>query len=48
MRLILARIIYDFDMALADESRDWLARLRVYTIWRKAPLYVYLTPVKRE
>ncbi|KAL2021769.1 hypothetical protein VTK56DRAFT_6712 [Thermocarpiscus australiensis] len=48
MRLILARIVYDFDLSLADESKDWLQRSRVYTVWEKTPLYVYLTPVKRE
>ncbi|KAK4233267.1 Isotrichodermin C-15 hydroxylase [Achaetomium macrosporum] len=48
MRLILARIIYDFDLRLADECKHWLQRGRVYTVWRKPPLYVYLTPVKRE
>ncbi|KAK4039424.1 cytochrome P450 [Parachaetomium inaequale] len=47
MRLIMARIIFEFDMELADQCRDWLKNARVYTIWEKEPLYVRFTPVKR-
>lgn len=47
MRLIIARLIFEFDMELADKSRDWLENARVYTIWSKQPLYVRLTPAKR-
>ncbi|KAK9413548.1 putative Cytochrome P450 [Seiridium unicorne] len=45
MRLILAKIIYNFDMKLADESRGWLETQKLYVIWDKPPLDVYLTPV---
>jgi hypothetical protein len=47
MRLILARIIFEFDLRLADESKDWLRNASAFTTWRKMPLYVYLTPVGR-
>ena len=47
MRLIMARIIYEFDMELADECKDWLKNAKVYTIWEKEPLLVRFTPVKR-
>ncbi|KAI0525454.1 cytochrome P450 [Xylaria bambusicola] len=47
MRLILAKIIYNFDMSLADDSRHWLRGQRAYTIWDKPPLNVVLTPVVR-
>ena len=46
MRLILARILFNFDMQLADESVDWLGQ-KAYILWRKIPLNVYLTPVRR-
>ncbi|KAL3494005.1 cytochrome P450 monooxygenase [Aspergillus germanicus] len=42
MRLILALIIFNFDMELADESVDWIQQ-RNYLMWRKGPLKVYLT-----
>ena len=43
MRLILARIMFEFDLRLAKESEDWLRRAKMGTFWAKPPLYVYLT-----
>jgi hypothetical protein len=45
MRLILARIIYDFDFKLADDSKQWVERQKAYMLWDRLPLNVYLTPV---
>ncbi|OIW22978.1 putative cytochrome P450 monooxygenase [Coniochaeta ligniaria NRRL 30616] len=45
MRLILAKVVYNFDMELADKDVDWLQQ-KVYTLWSKPPLNVYLTPRK--
>jgi hypothetical protein len=47
MRLIFARILYDFDLQLADDAKDWVKRQKAYTIWERIPLNVYFTPVKR-
>jgi hypothetical protein len=47
MRLILARIIFEFDLTLADESKDWLKRSRPFTVWEKPPLMIHLSPAKR-
>ncbi|KAI1849772.1 hypothetical protein JX265_008110 [Neoarthrinium moseri] len=44
MRLILAKIIYNFDLTLADESRNWLEGQKAYILWEKPALDVYLTP----
>lgn len=44
MRIILARVLWNFDLRLADESKDWLSRQKIYLLWEKSPLYVYLTP----
>ncbi|KAK0649206.1 cytochrome P450 [Cercophora newfieldiana] len=46
MRLILAKIIYNFDMQLVDENVDWLEH-KSFIVHIKPPLPVYLTPVKR-
>jgi hypothetical protein len=43
MRLILALIIFNFDMKIADESRDWIVQ-KNFLMWQKGPLKVYLTP----
>lgn len=47
MRLILARILYAFDMELVDKGVDWLDQ-KVGVLWEKPPLRVYLTPVTRS
>lgn len=47
MRLILARIIFSFDMKLSESSKDWLRTQKAYLVWDKPDLYVHLTPVKR-
>lgn len=46
MRLIMAKIIFNFDMRLADESRDFYKNSKVYGAWLKPSLMVHLTPVK--
>ena len=45
MRLILARLIYQFDITIADDSKGWIERQKAYTLWDRIPLNVYLTPV---
>ncbi|KAI1846205.1 hypothetical protein JX265_010582 [Neoarthrinium moseri] len=45
MRLILARLIFDFDMKLADDSKRWIERQKAFPLWDRIPLNVYLTPV---
>ncbi|KAI1494340.1 cytochrome P450 [Biscogniauxia mediterranea] len=47
MRLILARVLFNFDLRLADDSKDWLKDQKVYGVWDKPDLHVYLTPVSR-
>lgn len=43
MRLILAKVLFNFDMELADKEVDWWAQ-KAYLLWDKPPLEVYLTP----
>ncbi|KAK3329980.1 isotrichodermin C-15 hydroxylase [Apodospora peruviana] len=45
MRLILARIIFEFDMRLADDSKQWIERQKSFVLWDRIPLNMYLTPV---
>ncbi|KAK0115298.1 hypothetical protein ONS96_013757 [Cadophora gregata f. sp. sojae] len=45
LRVILARMIYNFDMELCEESRGWLDGNRIYLLFEdKPPLMVKLTP----
>ena len=48
MKLILSKILWNFDLEL-DEPRtgDWMKQ-KVYVLWEKPPLWVKLTPVKRQ
>ncbi|GJC89806.1 trichothecene C-15 hydroxylase [Colletotrichum liriopes] len=48
MRLILARIIYDFDIQLTEGNGPWIERQRAFGLWERIPLNVYLKPVARE
>jgi cytochrome P450 len=41
IRLILARLLFNFDMELCDESKDWLNQ-KTYLVWQKPALMVRL------
>lgn len=47
MRLILARLVWNFDLAITEGSREWLHDQRSYLLWDKPDLDIYLTPAKR-
>ena len=48
MRFILARMIWNFDFQIAEESRNWAEGLQSWLIWEKRPLQVYLKPEKKS
>jgi hypothetical protein len=39
MKLILARIVYNFDLELVDKEAKWNEQ-DVFVLWRKGPLMV--------
>jgi len=45
MRVILAKVLFHFDMHLQTESKDWLSQNKLYTLWEKPALMVELKPV---
>lgn len=47
MRLILARLIWNFDMVPLDISNDW-EKQQMYILWDKGPLFVRLLPVVKK
>ncbi|KAF2204698.1 benzoate 4-monooxygenase cytochrome P450 [Delitschia confertaspora ATCC 74209] len=48
MRLILAKVCWNFDMELNKErSGGWTERQKVFGLWEKVPLWVRLRPVQR-
>ncbi|GAW23079.1 hypothetical protein ANO14919_126290 [Xylariales sp. No.14919] len=44
MRLVLAKLVYNFDMSIAEEARDWLRGQKAYTSWVKPRLPIHLKP----
>ncbi|KAG8164043.1 hypothetical protein KVR01_005961 [Diaporthe batatas] len=48
MRIILARLIYNFDLRLSEDSQRWIERQRSYALWSRIPLYCYLTRVSEN
>ncbi len=45
MRMILVKMLWNFDYKLCDESQNWLDQ-KVYLVWQKNPLMVQLEPRK--
>jgi hypothetical protein len=43
MRLILASVLWNFDLELEDKGNDWQNQ-RTYGVWEKPPLYVLVNP----
>lgn len=48
MRIILARLIYNFDLGLAEGSQRWIERQKSYALWARIPLHCYLTHVSQD
>jgi len=47
MRLVLARLLWNFDLELEEGSRTWSNGVKNYLFWEKRPLLVRLKPVVR-
>ena len=43
MRLILARMIWNFDMEISPDSKQWIKQSS-FVVWEKGSLNVKLTP----
>jgi hypothetical protein len=46
MRLILAKVLFSFDLELVDKTQDWMDGQKVFTLWQKPSLTVKLLPVQ--
>jgi len=46
MRLLVANLLWHFDLELPEESKDWMEKARIFTLWLKPELMVKLTPRK--
>lgn len=43
MRLIITRILWNFDLEMCDGMEQW-SKQKIYTLWEKGPLMVKLNP----
>ena len=46
MRLVLTRLLWNFEFNLLEESKEWHAKQKVWMMWDKGDLKVRLTPLK--
>jgi hypothetical protein len=46
MRLIITKVLFNFDLELMPESRNWIANQKIYLLWEKLPLLVKLKDVR--
>lgn len=46
MRIILARLLWNFDLKITEDSVDWMKKQKIFNFWDKGALNVYLTPRK--
>ncbi|KXT12038.1 hypothetical protein AC579_4681 [Pseudocercospora musae] len=42
--IILARVLWSFDIVVAEESRHWRESLKGWVLWEKRPFWLYLIP----
>lgn len=48
MRLVLAKLVWNFDIELDPRSDGWLDKNLLYFLWQKAELFVRLIPRATE
>ncbi|RYP27802.1 hypothetical protein DL767_007514 [Monosporascus sp. MG133] len=47
MRYILARYLWNFDIEVTEQSRDWMDNQKAYLVWDKPGLFLRLKPVAK-
>jgi hypothetical protein len=48
MRLILAKMIWSFDLELDPRSENWMDECKIFTLWKKPELAVRVREVVRD
>ncbi|POS68852.1 isotrichodermin C-15 hydroxylase [Diaporthe helianthi] len=44
MRMLMCKVLWNFDLVLAEDSKDWQDQCKAFIIWEKPDLNVYLKP----
>ncbi|KAM3420751.1 hypothetical protein BST61_g3999 [Cercospora zeina] len=45
MRLVVAKLLFNFDLTMCEESRNWLSQ-KIFLTWQRAPLHSQAKPVE--
>ena len=40
MRLIMSKVLFNFDLELLPGCRNWIADQKIYSLWEKIPLMI--------
>lgn len=48
MRLILAHLLWTFDLTLSESAKDWAEEQNIFALWEKPPLMVDIRARKAE
>jgi len=40
MRLIMSKVLFNFDLELLPKCQNWIAHQKIYSLWEKIPLIV--------
>jgi len=48
MKVIIARLVWNFDLVLQPESHSWPDNQKAFIVWEKGPLWVQLKQVERN
>lgn len=48
MRLALARLLWNFDLVKLDPGSENWADQKIFALWQKEPLLVYLKPIREK
>lgn len=46
LRVIMAKLLWTFDMKLTDDSLDWVKSNKNYVFWEKPALPIQFSPVE--
>jgi hypothetical protein len=47
MRLILAKIVFNFEVSLEDDSKDFINKSTAHSLWNKPPLNMHVKPYQK-
>ena len=45
MRLLLTKVLFNFDLEMLTESQGWMENQQIFTLWQKTPLMVKVKAV---